>query len=86
MDAALYDPTAGFFTRGRGPADRGDFVTSPETGPLFGALVVPREVPAFYLPNGMALIVAALIAGICLLAAWIGIWKLRRVETAMVFR
>jgi SAM-dependent MidA family methyltransferase len=39
MDAALYDPTAGFFTRGRGPADRGDFVTSPETGPLFGALV-----------------------------------------------
>jgi putative ABC transport system permease protein len=53
---------------------------------LFGALVIPREVPAFYLPNGMALIVAALIAGICLVAAWIGIWKLRRVETAMVFR
>jgi len=39
MEAALYDPTAGFFTRGRGPADRGDFVTSPETGSLFGALV-----------------------------------------------
>jgi putative ABC transport system permease protein len=53
---------------------------------LFGAVVIPREVPAFYLPHGMALFVAALIAGICLIAAWIGIWKLRRVETAMVFR
>lgn len=39
MDASLYDPEQGFFTRGRGPAGRGDFVTSPETGPLFGALV-----------------------------------------------
>jgi SAM-dependent MidA family methyltransferase len=39
MDAALYDPSDGFFTRGRGPAGRGDFVTSPETGPLFGVLV-----------------------------------------------
>ena len=39
MEAALYDPTQGFFTRGRGPAGRGDFITSPETGPLFGALV-----------------------------------------------
>jgi len=53
---------------------------------LFGAVVIPREVPAFYLPDGMALFVAALIAAICLIAAWIGIWKLRRVETAMVFR
>lgn len=39
MEAALYDPAQGFFTRGRGPAGRGDFITSPETGPLFGALV-----------------------------------------------
>ncbi|MFM7616303.1 MAG: SAM-dependent methyltransferase [Actinomycetes bacterium] len=39
MEAALYDPTDGFFTRGRGPAGRGDFLTSPETGSLFGVLV-----------------------------------------------
>lgn len=39
MEAALYDPTDGFFATGGGPAARRDFVTSPETGPLFGALV-----------------------------------------------
>lgn len=39
MEVALYDPEHGFFTQGRGPAGRGDFITSPETGPLFGALV-----------------------------------------------
>ena len=40
QDAALYDPEAGFFTTG-GRAGRvgGDFVTSPEVGVLFGALV-----------------------------------------------
>lgn len=41
MDAALYDPDGGFFSRPGGGAGRAgaDFVTSPETGPLFGALV-----------------------------------------------
>ena len=40
VEAALYDPTDGFFTRGRGAGRAGrDFVTSPEIGPLFGALV-----------------------------------------------
>jgi SAM-dependent MidA family methyltransferase len=40
VDAALYDPTDGFFARGRGAGRAGrDFVTSPEVGPLFGALV-----------------------------------------------
>jgi SAM-dependent MidA family methyltransferase len=40
MEAALYDDRDGFFTRGGGAgrAD-GDFVTSPEVGPLFGVLV-----------------------------------------------
>ncbi len=39
VDGALYGP-GGFFTRGRGAGRAGqDFVTSPETGPLFGALV-----------------------------------------------
>jgi SAM-dependent MidA family methyltransferase len=39
VDAALYDETAGFYTvegrSGRG----GDFLTSPEVGPLFGAVL-----------------------------------------------
>jgi SAM-dependent MidA family methyltransferase len=40
MDAALYDPEYGFFTGGTGsPGRRGDFLTSPEVGPLFGAVI-----------------------------------------------
>jgi len=38
--AALYDPDFGFYTAGGGRAGRrGDFLTSPEVGPLFGAVV-----------------------------------------------
>jgi SAM-dependent MidA family methyltransferase len=38
VDALLYDPLAGFYGSGRGAAGRrGDFITSPEVGPLFGA-------------------------------------------------
>jgi SAM-dependent MidA family methyltransferase len=40
VDAALYDERAGFFARGGGAGRAGlDFVTSPEVGTLFGALV-----------------------------------------------
>jgi SAM-dependent MidA family methyltransferase len=40
QEAALYDPEAGFFTTGGGAGRVGrDFVTSPEVGPLFGAVV-----------------------------------------------
>src|SRR5262245_33110160 len=40
MDAALYDEPDGFFARGGGAGRAGaDFVTSPEVGTLFGALV-----------------------------------------------
>lgn len=39
MEVALYGPN-GFYTSGRGAAGRrGDFITSPEVGPLFGAVV-----------------------------------------------
>ncbi len=40
MAIALYDPDVGFYaTTGRAGGRRGDFITSPETGPLFGVLV-----------------------------------------------
>jgi SAM-dependent MidA family methyltransferase len=40
QEAALYDPDGGFFTTGGGAGRAGrDFVTSPETGSLFGALI-----------------------------------------------
>ena len=39
MDSALYHPTHGFYSGGRGgPGRRGDFLTSVEVGPLFGAV------------------------------------------------
>lgn len=39
VDHALYAPGLGFYAGGRGAGRRRDFVTSPEVGPLFGALV-----------------------------------------------
>lgn len=46
MNAALYDPEGGFYAGASGtPGRRGDFLTSPEIGPLFGA-VVARAIDA----------------------------------------
>jgi SAM-dependent MidA family methyltransferase len=40
MEAALYDPQGGFFAAGGGAGRAGsDFITSPEVGGLFGAMV-----------------------------------------------
>jgi SAM-dependent MidA family methyltransferase len=39
MEVALYDPGAGFYATGGRAGRRGDFLTSPEVGPLFGAVV-----------------------------------------------
>lgn len=49
MEAALYHPEGGFFSRPGGGAGRAgaDFVTSPEVGPLFGALVA-RALDGFW--------------------------------------
>jgi SAM-dependent MidA family methyltransferase len=40
LEVALYDPADGFYEAGgRSGARQGDFLTSPEVGPLFGAVV-----------------------------------------------
>jgi SAM-dependent MidA family methyltransferase len=39
MDAALYDEAGGFYASGGRAGRRGDFVTSPEVGPLFAAVL-----------------------------------------------
>jgi SAM-dependent MidA family methyltransferase len=39
MEVALYDPDDGFYASGGSAGRRGDFITSPEVGPLFGAVV-----------------------------------------------
>lgn len=39
MELALYDPTFGFFATGGAAGRQGDFLTSPEVGPLFGAVL-----------------------------------------------
>ncbi|MGZ4758022.1 MAG: SAM-dependent methyltransferase [Acidimicrobiales bacterium] len=39
VERALYDPVDGFFGAGSGAGRRADFLTSPEVGPLFGAVV-----------------------------------------------
>ncbi len=51
MRVALYDPRHGFYERG-GRAGRGaDFLTSPEVGPLFGA-VLARVLDAWWIEAG----------------------------------
>ena len=43
MELALYAPASGFFATDGGAGRRtGDFITSPEVGPLFGAVVASR--------------------------------------------
>lgn len=39
VEVALYHPDAGFYARGGGAGRTGDFLTSPEVGPLFGAVM-----------------------------------------------
>lgn len=52
----------------------------------FGLLVIPGEVPAFYLPWQVPFSVGILIGGITLLVSWIGIRPLKAVEPGMVFK
>jgi len=47
VDLALYDPMEGFYVRGGRAGRRGDFLTSVEVGPLFGA-VLARALDAWW--------------------------------------
>ncbi|MFN0088977.1 MAG: SAM-dependent methyltransferase [Acidimicrobiales bacterium] len=52
VERALYHPETGFYTAGGGaPGRRGDFLTSPEVGPLFGA-VLARALDAWWVELG----------------------------------
>jgi len=51
MEEALYAPGTGFYERGGQAGRRGDFLTSPEVGPLFGA-VVARALDAWWQDMG----------------------------------
>jgi SAM-dependent MidA family methyltransferase len=67
IDLALYDPQHGFYGSGQGSAGlRGDFLTSPEVGPLFGA-VLARALDAWWselgCPDPFTVIEAAAGAG-----------------------
>ena len=47
VEMALYDPELGFYETGGAAGRTGDFLTSPEVGPLFGA-VVARALDAWW--------------------------------------
>jgi SAM-dependent MidA family methyltransferase len=42
MEAALYDPEAGYYSRGAAIGEGGDFVTSPSVSPAFAATLARR--------------------------------------------
>ncbi len=48
MERALYEPGLGYYRRARpGPGRRGDFLTAPETHPIFGRIVARQVVDAW---------------------------------------
>lgn len=51
LELALYDDASGFYASGGRAGRRGDFLTSPEVGPLFGA-VVARALDAWWRAAG----------------------------------
>jgi len=51
VEAALYDPDEGFYMSGGRAGRRGDFLTAPEVGPLFGA-VMARAIDSWWAALG----------------------------------
>lgn len=92
MGDALYGPD-GFYTSGRGSAGRrhGDFLTSPEVGPLFGELVArwidevwndagrPEPLDVFDLGAGPGRLTKALSLA---QVACAGVWRLHDIDRA----
>jgi len=69
VEACLYDPDGGFYASGGAAGRRGDFLTSPEVGPLFGAVLarwLDVRWEAFGAPDGFTVVEAA--AGVGTLA------------------
>lgn len=62
MDLALYDPEQGFYATVGRAGRLGDFLTSPEVGPLFGA-VVARALDALWAEAGRPATMTAVEAG-----------------------
>ncbi|MFP5256494.1 MAG: SAM-dependent methyltransferase [Acidimicrobiia bacterium] len=62
MAAALYDLEAGFYATGGQAGRRGDFLTSPEVGALFGA-VVARAIDAWWEAAGSPPVAVVVEAG-----------------------
>jgi SAM-dependent MidA family methyltransferase len=62
MEHALYDETVGFYATGGQAGRRGDFLTSPEVGPLFGA-VVARALDAWWAELGRPSVFTVVEAG-----------------------
>jgi SAM-dependent MidA family methyltransferase len=60
--AALYDPRGGFYTAGGRAGRGGDFLTSPEVGPLFGVLVA-RALDAWWRAAGAPAVFVVVEAG-----------------------
>jgi putative ABC transport system permease protein len=53
---------------------------------LYASAVVPREVPAFFLPWQVPIVVAGLVGGVCIAAALGSLWRLAKLEAGMVFK
>ena len=62
VEAALYHPDAGFYATSGRAGRRGDFLTSPEVGPLFGA-VVARALDAWWAEAGSPAVFTVVEAG-----------------------
>jgi putative ABC transport system permease protein len=53
---------------------------------VFALFALKNEQPPFYMPEFVPFVVLGVVLGICTLAALLGIWRVSKLEPAMVFR